>query len=214
MSRSDNVSKESEIYKDTVETTNSLKYALSVAYRTNETGIETAKELEKQDSQIDGMNKNLDQIDNNNYMAMRYIRSIKSSLGTFVNMFSRSPTNVVEQKIPNTLPNTPSNKGSNNTITVSGVEKEKKATKHEDENEYYYENPSNSFYNEALEYEIKEQDKDLDELYNVIFNIHGIAKNMNTELDKQNEKLKKVSGRVDEQHGKIEYSTKEITKLL
>ena len=243
MSHSHNTYNASEIYKDTVETTNSLKYALNVAYRTNETGIEISKELDKQDSQIDGMNKNLDQIDDNNSMAMRHIRSIKSAFGTFINMFSRSPsstsptttsptttsptsltsltTTSTTSLTSLTTTSTTSTTNEKKTLNIPKDDKLDNVFEYHNESEYIYNNTREqqytnkpSFYDDALEYEIREQDKDLDELYNVITNIHGIGRNLNIELDRQNEKLKKVVGRVDEQHGKIDYSTKEINKLL
>jgi hypothetical protein len=190
-------------YREAVETTNTLKHALSIAHRTNEIGISTANELNDQGLQMDGMEINLDRIYNNNSMAERHLRSIKSALGTFVNFFSRSvPTIEVPkptiEKPQSSFTSSPT-KLNTNTDTLPN---------NEITTDYKYLNDA------SLEYELIEQDKDLDELYSVINNLNGIAQNMNLELDTQNAKLKKIANRVDKQNDTIQYTTGEINKIL
>lgn len=205
------MSSENELYRETVEATNSLKYALSVAHRTNDCGVEIASELHKQGSQIDGMNVNLDKIDNNNSMAMRHIRSIKSALGTFVNFFLRAPVNNEETPNTNNAPIISENNGSAQNFTTQ-------QNRQQNRQQNLVKDRSIDFFTEDAydEYkrEMMEQDRDLDELSSVLTNIHALAQNMNSELDGQNEKLRRIAGRVDDQTYNINNTTSEINKLL
>lgn len=215
------------LYRETAETTNSLKFSLGVAHRTTEIGIETAKELSQQGLQMDGIERNLEQIDNNNTIASRYVRSIKSTFGTFVNFFSRTPTTSTstsliakddtllqfQYELPKSIEESelPYNTHSNTPQSAHNLQHDKVGSK-----EYSYADSSQyAFLNDtALQYELEEQDRGLDELQSIISNLHGIAQTMNFELDDQNKRLKNIAPKVDSQNERIKYTTGEVKELL
>lgn len=67
---------------------------------------------------------------------------------------------------------------------------------------------------QQVQTQINEQEKDLDDISNILSDITSIAETMGSELDRQNEQIDRVTNRVDLANEKLYQTNKRIDRLL
>lgn len=207
--------KEDRSVQEIVEETNeSLRTSIMIAHQTNQLAADTMLELHSQGDQISNMERDLEQIEENNKKADRHIRGIRSFFGSLVNRFSSpsliSPPLVETHQKP---PQPPS---------VQPISQHSMPILHDASNNSFNNSSNNSFnpfdsnYIDANSYEdtMRQQDKNLDELLNALVHMNNAAQSMNIEITDQNQRLDKVAEKTQKQNAEIQKHNFQINKLL
>lgn len=172
------------------------------------------RELDRQGQQIEGMERDLEKIEDNQKQSERHLRGLKSIFGTLANKFSKNNSYRQESEVvPRATPETVK-KAQRDEATASSSQlatKKNSGQKGFSSADLIQGKDEES---ERMRRQMREQDDDLDELQGALGNMMAIAQDMGKELEDQNKRLDKVSKKADEQNVRMEKNNRQVKKML
>ena len=180
-----------------------------MAHQTNQVAADTMVELDKQGRQIENMERDLELIEDNNRQADRHLRGLKTIFGSIANKFSknksyREESEVVPRQTPETVRN---QQVASRAASGQAVNSMQSAPSYDGLS-------GNDPETERMRQQMREQDRDLDELSAALGQMNYMATDMNREINDQNRRLEGVSRNVDEQNRHIEKNNRRVKNML
>lgn len=200
--------------------------SLGLLYETEQVGVATAEELARQRDQLENTNKQLDDINSTLRFSQKHLNGLKSIFGGLKNyisgqkefqgappsqMPSRAPTIGEKLNSPTSSYNQcveatggPSNEDRYNTHPVARLRS--------DDNTYPLQSQQQAA-GSAYSFN-KQLDKNLDEMAGSLSRLKGLALDLHTEIDDQNDLIDNITNKVENVDVKIGKQNKEINHLL
>lgn len=198
--------------------------SLGLLYETEQVGIATAEELARQRDQLENTNKQLDDINSTLRFSQKHLNGLKSIFGGLKNyisgqkefqtgppsqMPSRGPTIGEKLNSPTSSYNQ-SVAGSEDRFNTHPV-----ARLRSDDNTYPLQSQQQSQQAAGSAYSFNKQlDKNLDDMAGSLSRLKGLALDLHTEIDDQNELIDNITNKVENVDVKIGKQNKEINHLL
>lgn len=201
--------------------------SLGLLYETEHVGIATAEELARQRDQLENTNKQLDDINSTLRFSQKHLNGLKSIFGGLKNyisgqkefqtappsqMPSRGPT--IGEKL-----NSPTSSYNQNAAGSDGAPTEDRYNTHpvarlrSDDNTYPLQSQQQQAAGSGYSFN-KQLDKNLDEMAGSLSRLKGLALDLHTEIDDQNDLIDNITNKVENVDVKIGKQNKEINHLL
>lgn len=202
--------------------------SLGLLYETEQVGIATAEELARQRDQLENTNKQLDDINSTLRFSQKHLNGLKSIFGGLKNyisgqkefqtappsqMPSRGPT--IGEKL-----NSPTSSYNQSVTATGGAPNEDRYTTHpmarlrSDNNTYPLQSQQQQQAGGSAYSFNKQLDKNLDEMAGSLSRLKGLALDLHTEIDDQNDLIDNITNKVENVDVKIGKQNKEINHLL
>lgn len=210
----DYVQKAREIEQRTLASSNR---SLGLLYETEQVGIATAEELARQREQLENTNKQLDDINNTLRFSQKHLNGLKSIFGGLKNYLSgqkdfqppppsqtsRGPTIGDKLNSPTSSYNQDNRPHVDDKYTTHPL-----ARLRSDDNTYPLEQATTGgHFSEQL-------DQNLDHMAGSLSRLKGLAIDLHTEIDDQNDLIGNITNKVEDVDVKLNKQNKEINKLL
>lgn len=181
-------------------------------HQTNQIAEDTIIELDKQGRKIEKMERDMEIVEDNTNQAERHVRGLKSVFGRIANKFSKNDSyreqSQVEprqttESMKNIQAGTSGRNQSNVTVLNDGPKTSSADLIQGDGAE-----------EQRLKQQLREQDADLDEIQGALGRMHGMALDMNVEINDQNRRLDSLHNRVQTSNVRIEKNSREVKKMI
>lgn len=200
-----------EIEQRTLSSTNR---SLGLLHETEQCGIATAEELAKQREQLENTNKQLDEINTTLRFSQKHLNGLKSVFGGLKNYLSgqknQPPPPSSSRGASAVNPSGYSSNGMTNSAsspTDHSYESHPVSRLRGDVQTYEQASPSTDGFNQQLE-------NNLDLMAGSISRLKGLAIDLNTDIDGQNELIDTITNKVEDVDVKIQRQNRDMNKLL
>lgn len=198
-----------EIEQRTLSSTNR---SLGLLHETEQCGIATAEELAKQREQLENTNKQLDEINTTLRFSQKHLNGLKSVFGGLKNYLSGQKNQPPPPSATGrgaTSPGASSNGMGNaaSSPTDNSYEAHPVSRLRGDVQSYEQKSPSGDHFNQQLE-------NNLDLMAGSISRLKGLAIDLNTDIDSQNELIDTITNKVEDVDVKIQRQNRDMNKLL
>lgn len=200
--------KRQEIEQRTLSSTNR---SLGLLHETEQCGIATAEELAKQREQLENTNRQLDEINTTLRFSQKHLNGLKSVFGGLKNYLSGQKNQ----------PPPPSSSGRAGGATSPGASSNGKVPSSTDNS--YDTHPVSRLRGDVQQFEEPSQTGDdfenhlvnnLDLMAGSISRLKGLAIDLNTDIDSQNELIDNITNKVEDVDLKIQRQNRDMNKLM
>lgn len=189
--------------------------SLGLLYETEQVGVATAEELARQREKLDNTNKQLEDINQTLRFSQKHLNGLKSVFGGLKNYLSGSkdvqqvPTQIIPQTTLGDKLNSP---------TSSYSEIVQQRQKFPDNQNFAAKMDSNSHAQQTITASgssfTRQLDQNLDEMAGSLSRLKGLAIDLHTEIDDQNDLIDDITTKVENVDAKLGKQNKEINRLL
>lgn len=195
--------------------------SLGLLYETEQVGVATAEELARQREQLENTNKRLDDINSTLRFSQKHLNGLKSIFGGLKNYISgqkefqgapppppsaRGPTIGEKLNSPTSVYNQSVQQTANNRYDTHPV-----ARLRSDDNTYPLQTQDAAGSGYSFN---KQLDKNLDEMAGSLSRLKGLAIDLHSEIDDQNDLIDNITNKTENVDAKIGKQNKEINRLL
>lgn len=197
--------------------------SLGLLYETEQVGIATAEELSRQRDQLENTNKQLDDINSTLRFSQKHLNGLKSIFGGLKNYISgqkefqtaapplptRGPT--IGEKLNS--PTSSYNQSFKSQSAEDRFDTHPVARLRSDDNTYPLQSQQQEATGSGSSFN-KQLDKNLDEMAGSLSRLKGLAIDLHSEIDDQNDIIDNITNKVENVDAKLGKQNKEINRLL
>lgn len=189
--------------------------SLGLLYETEQVGVATAEELARQREKLDNTSKQLEDINQTLRFSQKHLNGLKSVFGGLKNYLSGSkdtqqaPTQIISKATLGDKLNSP---------TSSYSEIVQQRQKIPDEQSFATKMDSNSHAQQTITASgssfTRQLDQNLDEMAGSLSRLKGLAIDLHSEIDDQNDLIDDITTKVENVDAKLGKQNKEMNRLL